>query len=74
MKRCGRCGGIMLQDVLEDVGIPLHALHCVACGNWIDSLILHHRTLTVLPEPSKPRTTIFDGVVAGSVNRSKPAQ
>ena len=68
MQRCGRCGGILLQDVLEEVGTPLHALHCIACGNWIDSLILHHRTLTVLPEPSKPRTTIFDGASASGVN------
>ena len=60
MQRCRRCGGILLQDVLEEVGTPLHALHCVVCGNWIDPLILHHQTLTVLPEPGRARTTIFN--------------
>lgn len=62
MQKCGRCGGILLQDVLEEVGVPLHAWHCVVCGNWIDPLILHHRTVIVLPDPgSRARTTTFNG-------------
>jgi hypothetical protein len=62
MQRCSRCGGILLSDVLDELGTPLHAWHCVVCGNWIDALILHHQTVTVLPDPgSKARTTIFSG-------------
>jgi hypothetical protein len=46
---------------IDGVGVPLRAWHCVVCGNWIDSLILHHQTVTVLPDPgSKARTTIFN--------------
>ena len=29
MQKCGRCGGVLLQDVLEEVGVPLQALHCM---------------------------------------------
>ena len=65
MQRCWRCGGILVQGVLEELGIPLHALHCIACGEWIDALILNHRKLAVLPEPSRARTTIFDAAATG---------
>jgi hypothetical protein len=62
MQRCSRCGGILLSDVLDDLGTPVRAWHCVVCGNWTDALILHHQTATVLPNPgSKARTTIFGG-------------
>lgn len=64
MQKCGRCGGVLLQDVLEEVGVPLHALHCMVCGEWVDPLILHHRKLAVLPEPSRARTTIFDAATS----------
>lgn len=60
MLRCRRCGGILLQDVLEEVGVPLYALHCIVCGEWVDPLIHHHRNLSVLPEPGRARTTVFD--------------
>jgi hypothetical protein len=65
MQKCRRCGGVLLQDVLEEVGVPLHALHCIVCGEWVDPLILHHRKLAVLPEPSRARTTIFDAAATG---------
>jgi len=62
MQRCPRCGGILLGDVLDDLATSLHAWHCVVCGNWLDPLILHHQTVTVLPDPgSKARTIIFSG-------------
>jgi len=64
MQKCERCGGVLLQDVLEEVGEPVHALHCMVCGEWVDPLILHHRKLTVLPEPSRARTTIFDAATS----------
>lgn len=53
MQKCRRCGGVLLQDVLEEVGVPLHALHGLVCGEWVDPLILHHGNLAVLPEPSR---------------------
>ena len=65
MQKCHRCGGVLLQDVLEEVGVPLQALHCIACGEWVDPLILFHRTLVVLPEPSRARTTIYDAAATG---------
>ncbi len=67
MQKCRRCGGVLLQDVLEEVGVPLHALHCIVCGEWVDPLILHHRKLAVLPEPSRARTTIFDSAASGGL-------
>jgi hypothetical protein len=60
MQKCRRCGGVLLPAVLEEVGVPLTALHCLVCGEWVDPLILHHRNLAVLPEPSRARTTIFN--------------
>src|SRR5687768_2593789 len=68
MQRCSRCGGILLSDVLDEVGISFQTWHCVICGNWIDSLIRHHQTVTVLPDPgSNARTTIFNGTKGRSL-------
>ncbi len=65
MQKCRRCDGVLLQDVLEEVGVPLQALHCIVCGEWVDPLILYHRKLAVLPEPSRARTTTFDASATG---------
>lgn len=70
MQKCRRCGGILVKDVLEEAGIPLHAWHCVVCGDWIDPLILHNRTLTELPAPCHARTTIYDPDLDSIVHES----
>lgn len=43
---CGRCGGMMIVEELEDAsmaGIVVLALHCVICGDIIDDVIVRHR-------------------------------
>ncbi len=43
---CGRCGGMMMNENLEDAsmaGIVVLALHCVICGDIIDDVIVRHR-------------------------------
>ena len=70
--QCRRCGGVLLEDVLEEVGVPLHALHCIVCGEWVDPLILRHRKLAVLLEPSRARTSIFNAsAIEGHLGRRR---
>ena len=48
---CGRCNGMMVLDVYTATQwAELDArgcYRCIACGNYEDSLILHHRTQPV---------------------------
>jgi len=72
MQKCRRCNAVLLQDVLEEVGVPLQALHCIVCGDCVNPLIFYHRKLAVLPEPSRARTTIFDASATGRVLDGPP--
>ena len=48
--RCTKCSGLMIVDHLLDMQesyLPMwmQALRCVTCGNIVDPVIHHHRTV-----------------------------
>jgi len=48
--RCTKCEGLMVPDDLIDMRESYHPMwmrgwRCVACGDVVDSLILHHRMI-----------------------------
>ena len=47
-KPCERCGGLLTRDqeVSVSIEMQLPSLRCVQCGEWVDEIILHNRTLS----------------------------
>jgi hypothetical protein len=66
--KCTRCCGLMVSDHLLDMNesyLPMwmQALRCLACGNIVDPLIHHHRTVQSTRRSTRLASRLARGMV-----------
>jgi len=59
---CVRCHSIMIPEVYDDhhgtSGQRISAMHCVICGDIVDSVILRHRKNAIQPLGDRARLAV----------------
>jgi bacterioferritin-associated ferredoxin len=69
---CSRCGGLMVEVMLEDresTFLPCVGIQCVSCGDIVDEVIAQHRVASVKPPL---RTMSVHRMIGMNIRSSEP--